>query len=49
MPAKAPLHLRIFISSPGDVGDERRLARQIIDALPREPAYRGKKIGRAHV
>jgi len=42
VPAKAPLHLRIFISSPGDVGDERRLARQIIDALPREPAYRGK-------
>lgn len=42
MPADTPLHLRIFISSPGDVGDERRLARQIIEALPRDPAYRGK-------
>lgn len=42
MPARVPLHLRIFISSPGDVGDERRLARQIIEALPRDPAYRGK-------
>lgn len=42
MKTGVPLHLRIFISSPGDVGDERRLARQIIEALPRDPAYRGK-------
>jgi hypothetical protein len=42
MKTETPLHLRIFISSPGDVGDERRLAREIIEALPRDPAYRGK-------
>ena len=42
MPTNAPLHLRIFISSPGDVGDERSAAREIIESLPRDPAYRGK-------
>lgn len=42
MKTGGPLHLRVFISSPGDVGDERRLAREIIEALPRDPAYRGK-------
>jgi hypothetical protein len=42
MPANPPLHLRIFISSPGDVGDERKAAREIIESLPRDPAYRGK-------
>ncbi len=42
MTTSAPLHLRVFISSPGDVGDERRLAREVIDSLPRDPAYRGK-------
>lgn len=42
MGANQPLHLKIFISSPGDVGDERQRARAVIDALPRTPAYRGK-------
>ncbi|MBZ0320263.1 MAG: ATP-binding protein [Anaerolineae bacterium] len=37
-----PLHLRIFVSSPGDVGDERTLALQVIDQLPYDPLLRGK-------
>lgn len=39
----APQHLKIFLSSPGDVADERTYARQIIDEeLPKKPAFRGK-------
>lgn len=39
----APRHLNIFLSSPGDVADERTYARQIIDdELPKKPAFRGK-------
>jgi WD40 repeat protein len=35
--------LRIFISSPGDVADERNLARAVIkDELPYLPAFRGR-------
>ncbi|HXI29465.1 MAG TPA: AAA family ATPase, partial [Vicinamibacterales bacterium] len=37
-----PAHLRVFISSPGDVGDERRIAREVIDQLPHEPLLEGK-------
>jgi len=37
-----PLHLRIFLASPGDVAEERKLAHQVIDALPYDPALRGK-------
>jgi hypothetical protein len=38
-----PLHLRIFISSPGDVQDERNLTRQLIkDELPYDPLLRGR-------
>ena len=38
-----PLHLRIFISSPGDVQDERNLARQLIkDELPVDGSLFGK-------
>ena len=39
----APQHLIIFLSSPGDVADERTYARQIIDEeLPKKPVFRGK-------
>lgn len=39
----APRHLNIFLSSPGDVADERTYARQIIDdELAKKPAFRGK-------
>lgn len=42
MGSGAPLHLKVFISSPGDVPEERRLAREIIESLPGDIAYRGK-------
>ena len=36
-------HFRIFVSSPGDVVEERRLAREVIESvLPQRPALRGK-------
>jgi formylglycine-generating enzyme required for sulfatase activity len=31
-----PLRLRVFLSSPGDVADERALARKVLDYLPKE-------------
>ena len=38
-----PLHLKIFLSSPGDVAEERELARHLIkDELPYDPLLRGK-------
>ena len=37
-----PLHLRVFLSSPGDVGDERAVARTLFDELPRRPWARGR-------
>ena len=38
-----PLHLRIFLSSPGDVAAERELARRLIkDELPYNPLLRGR-------
>jgi hypothetical protein len=41
-PATVPLY-RIFLSSPGDVSDERNLARGLIkDHLPYLPAFRGR-------
>lgn len=37
------MHLRIFLSSPGDVGDERTLAQSVIEQeLPRDPLLRGQ-------
>jgi hypothetical protein len=37
------MHLRVFISSPGDVADERNLARRLLkDELPYDPFLRGK-------
>lgn len=35
------MHLRFFVSSPGDVGDERIFARQVIDELSKDPMLRG--------
>ena len=33
-----PLHLKVFLSSPGDVAAERELARRLIkDELPYDP------------
>jgi hypothetical protein len=38
-----PLHLRIFLSSPGDVAEERELARKLIkEELAVEPFIKGK-------
>jgi WD40 repeat protein len=36
-----PLHLRIFVSSPGDVPEERRLAAALIAELAERPLLRG--------
>jgi hypothetical protein len=37
------VHLRVFIASPGDVIDERNLARHLLsEELPRSPAFRGR-------
>jgi hypothetical protein len=36
------MHLRFFLSSPGDVADERTFARQVIEQeLPKEPSLHG--------
>lgn len=32
--------IRVFLSSPGDVADERELARQVIADLPYDPLLR---------
>jgi len=37
-----PLHLRIFLSSPGDVAEERTAARALLEELPRRPWARGR-------
>src|SRR5262245_37987408 len=34
--------LRVFLSSPGDVADERGLARQVLARLPQEAQFRGR-------
>ncbi|WP_205525471.1 NACHT domain-containing protein [Pyxidicoccus trucidator] len=39
---RGPLHLRVFLSSPGDVTDERRMAREVVDRLQKEPLLRGR-------
>jgi hypothetical protein len=36
------LHLRVFLSSPGDVTDERALAREVIERIQSERAHRGR-------
>jgi hypothetical protein len=37
-----PRHIRIFLSSPGDVADERAVARTVLTELHREPLLRGR-------
>lgn len=34
--------LRIFLSSPGDVAEERTLAREVLQRLQRSPLLKGK-------
>jgi hypothetical protein len=41
MPEQIP-YLRIFLSSPGDVNEERKIAIEVIEALPYRPAFRDK-------
>jgi formylglycine-generating enzyme required for sulfatase activity/energy-coupling factor transporter ATP-binding protein EcfA2 len=36
------LEFRIFLSSPGDVADERALARRVLNTLPKEPQFQGQ-------
>ena len=45
-PARREVPLvRIFLSSPGDVAEERAMARQLIDAeLPKRPSLRGRAL-----
>lgn len=38
----APVHFRVFLSSPGDVQDERSLARKVIESLPKQPFIRNR-------
>jgi hypothetical protein len=33
-PPPNPLHLRTFLASPGDVAEERTIAREVIERLP---------------
>lgn len=40
--AAAPLYLRVFLASPGDVGEERKIARDVIETLPKDPLLRDK-------
>jgi hypothetical protein len=40
--AGPPLHVRVFLASPGDVADERALARQVLERLPYDPLLRGR-------
>ena len=37
-----PTHLRIFLASPGDVSEERTVARQVIERLPYDPLLRDR-------
>ena len=37
-----PLYLHVFLASPGDVGDEREIARDVIEKLPKDPLLRDK-------
>ncbi|QQS55512.1 MAG: hypothetical protein IPM89_06910 [Candidatus Competibacteraceae bacterium] len=40
--SRSPLHLRVFLASPGDVADERALALNVLDQLQYDPLLRGK-------
>lgn len=38
----SPRHIRVFLSSPGDVREERDLAIKVIEKLPYDPVLRGR-------
>lgn len=40
--AATPLHLSVFLASPGDVSEERRLALQVLEQIPYDPLLRGQ-------
>src|SRR4051812_19256783 len=37
-----PRHVRVFLSSPGDVTTERAIVREVLESLPRDPLLRGQ-------
>src|SRR5512143_3373912 len=39
---QSPLHLRVFLASPGDVADERALALTVLEQLQYDPLLRGR-------
>jgi hypothetical protein len=39
---QTPLHLRVFLASPGDVADERGLALTVLEQLQYDPLLRGR-------
>ena len=41
-PSAAPIHLRVFLASPGDVTQERALALGVLEQLPYDPLLRGQ-------
>ncbi len=41
-PLPSPLHLRVFLASPGDVEDERALALSVLEQLQYDPLLRGR-------
>jgi hypothetical protein len=41
MPDQIP-YIRVFISSPGDVSAERKIALDVIDYFPNRPAFRDR-------
>jgi hypothetical protein len=38
----AAVPLRIFLASPGDVAEERTIAREVVERLPKDPLLRGR-------
>src|SRR5215469_1453203 len=40
--AAQPIHIRVFLSSPGDVPEERAIAAKILDDLPHDPLLKGR-------
>lgn len=36
------LYLRMFLASPGDVGEERAIAREVVEKLPKDALLRGR-------
>ena len=40
--SRSPLHLRVFLASPGDVADERALALRVLEDLQYDPLLRGR-------